>query len=109
MGNYLQRFQEFYNRVWSLGLNTWLMFFALAFAVYEKRNVMPFVPYLILFLTLLLAAPVYNEFRYIYGLFIALPVLFSYSFGQRESEALPPEGETSKSAAGGNTAGGEKA
>jgi len=109
MGNYLQRFQEFYNRVWSLGLNTWLMFFALAFAVYEKRNVMPFVPYLILFLTLLLAAPVYNEFRYIYGLFIALPVLFSYSFGQTESEALPPEGETSKSAAGGNTAGGEKA
>lgn len=81
MGNYLMGFQNLYNRVWSLGLNTWLMLFGLAYAVYGKRNPMPYVPSLMLLVTLLLAAPVYNEFRYVYGMFIALPFLFSYSFG----------------------------
>ena len=87
MGEYLQGFQNFFNRVWSLGLNTWLMFFGLAYAVYERKNPMPYVPSLMLFVTLLLAAPVYNEFRYIYGMFITLPFLFSYSFGIREGGA----------------------
>lgn len=87
MGKYLQGFQDFYNKVWSLGLNTWLMFFGLAYAAYERKNLMPYVPSLMLLLTLLLAAPVYNEFRYIYGMFITLPFLFSYSFGIREGGA----------------------
>lgn len=81
MGRYLQGFQDFFNKVWSLGLNTWLMLFGLAYAVYERKNLMPYVPSLLLLLTLLLATPVYNEFRYIYGMFITLPYLFSYSFG----------------------------
>jgi len=87
MGKYLQGFQDFFNRAWSLGLNTWLMFFGLAYAAYERRNLMPYVPSLMLFVTLLLATPVYNEFRYIYGMFITLPFLFSYSFGIREDGA----------------------
>ncbi|MBD5458858.1 MAG: hypothetical protein HDR27_09860 [Lachnospiraceae bacterium] len=81
MGRYLQNFQNFFNQVWSLGLNTWLMLFGLAYAAYERKNLMPYVPSLMLFVTLLLATPVYNEFRYIYGMFITLPFLFSYSFG----------------------------
>ena len=81
MGKYLMDFQNLFNRVWSLGLNTWLMLFALTYAAYEKRSPMPFVPPLLLIATLLLAAPVYNEFRYIYGMFMMLPFLFGYSFG----------------------------
>lgn len=81
MGKYLMAFQNLFNQVWSLGLNTWLMLFALTYAAYEKRGPMPFVPSLLLIATLLLAAPVYNEFRYIYGMFIMLPYLFGYSFG----------------------------
>ena len=91
MGSYLLHFQDFYNKVWSLGLNTWLMLFGLAYAVYERRNVMPYVPSLMLLLTLLLATPVYNEFRYIYGMFITLPFLFSYSFGIRTDRELRGE------------------
>ena len=63
------------------------MFFGLAYAVYERKNLMPYVPSLRLLLSLLLATPVYNEFRYIYGMFITLPFLFSYSFGIREGRA----------------------
>lgn len=85
MGDYLTGFQNFFNRVWSLGLNTWLMLFGLAYAAYEKKNLMPYVPSLMLLITLLLAAPVYNEFRYVYGMFITLPFLFSYSFGIGET------------------------
>lgn len=81
MGEYLQNFQDFFNKVWSLGLNTWLMLFGLVYAVYEKRNPMPYIPSLMLLASLMLATPVYNEFRYVYGMFITLPFLFSYSFG----------------------------
>lgn len=80
MDKYLRSFQDFANEVWSMGLNTWLMVFALAYAVYNRKNVLPYVPCIMLLLTLLLAAPVYNEFRYAYGLFISLPLLCSYSF-----------------------------
>ncbi len=78
---FLADFQDFYNRVWSLGLNTWLMVFGIAYMVYSRRSIMAYVPFIMMLVTLLLAAPVYNEFRYAYGLFAAFPVLFAYSFG----------------------------
>lgn len=87
MDAYLKGFQDLFNKVWSLGLTTWLMLFAFAYAVYDKRNLMPYIPYIMLLGTLVLAAPVYNEFRYTYGIFIALPLLLSYSLGLKEEEA----------------------
>ncbi len=91
MDKYLKKFQDIFNQVWSLGLTTWLMLFALAYAVYDKRTVMPYIPCIMLLVTLLLATPVYNEFRYTYGIFIALPLLLSYSLGYKEEEALGGE------------------
>lgn len=81
MHDYLMSFLELYNKVWSLGFNTWLMVFCIAYMVYDRRSVMIFVPFIMMFITLFLATPVYNEFRYAYGLFAAFPILFSYSFG----------------------------
>lgn len=81
MDRYLKGFQDLFDKAWSLGLTTWLMVFALAYAIYDKRSVTPYIPYIMLLITLFLATPVYNEFRYTYGLFIALPLLLSYSFG----------------------------
>lgn len=86
MDAYLKNFQDLFNKVWSLGLTTWLMLFAFAYAVYDKRTVMPYIPCIMLFITLLLAAPVYNEFRYTYGIFIALPLLLTYSLGYQEEK-----------------------
>ncbi|MCM1385936.1 MAG: DUF6020 family protein [Bacillus sp. (in: Bacteria)] len=87
MDKYLRKFEDFANKVWSMGLNTWLMVFALAYAVYHKKSILPYVPCIMLLATLLLATPVYNEFRYAYGLFLSLPLLLSYSF-RSEKEAL---------------------
>ncbi|MDE6405639.1 MAG: hypothetical protein K2M20_08310 [Lachnospiraceae bacterium] len=82
MGEFLQWFQTFYNRVWSLGMNTWLLLFALACALYRGRRAIAFAPCVMLLGSLLLATPVYNEFRYAYGVFVALPLLFSVAFGR---------------------------
>ena len=84
MGEFLQWFQTFYNRVWSLGMNTWLLLFALACTLYRGRRAIAFAPCVMLLGSLLLATPVYNEFRYAYGVFVALPVLFSVGVGREE-------------------------
>jgi hypothetical protein len=80
----LLRFQEFYNKVWSLGLNTWLLIAALFYAVYRRKTGMLYVPYVMLVVSLLLAAPAYSEFRYVYGLFAALPLLICDGFERQE-------------------------
>lgn len=82
MHDFLMGFQDFYNKVWSLGRNTWLMVFLISYLVYNKRSMLIYVPFIMLLFTLLLATPVYNEFRYAYGLFAAFPILFSYNFGK---------------------------
>lgn len=86
MGKFLQWFQTFYNKIWSLGMNTWLMLAAFACALYRRRNAFAFVPCMMLLGSLFLATPVYNEFRYVYGVFVALPFLFSVSFGKETEE-----------------------
>lgn len=83
MHDFLMSFQDLYNKVWCLGLNTWIMAFGIAYMLFDRRNMMIYVPFIMMLLTLLLAAPVYNEFRYVYGLFAAFPFLLSYSFGIR--------------------------
>ncbi len=83
MHDFLMGFQDLYNKVWCLGLNTWIRVFGIAYMLFDRRNMMIYVPFIIMLLTLLLAAPVYNEFRYAYGLFAAFPFLLNYSFGAR--------------------------
>lgn len=85
MGRFLQWFQAFYNRVWSLGMNTWLLLFALACTLYRGRHALAFAPCVMLLGSLLLATPVYNEFRYAYGVFVALPFLFGICFGKEKT------------------------
>ncbi len=88
MDRFLLWFQEMYNRVWSLGMNTWLLLLAFACALYRRRQALAFIPCIMLLGSLFLAAPVYNEFRYAYGVFAALPFLLGMSFGKgtRENE-----------------------
>lgn len=86
MERLLQGFQSLYRRVWSLGANTWLLLLGLACALYRRRRIAPYLPAVCLLLSLLLATPVYNEFRYAYGVFAALPVLLAYSFEKREAD-----------------------
>lgn len=85
MDDFLMKFQDFYNRVWSLGLTTWTMLFCMAYALYRRRSCLPYLPYVMLFISLLLATPVHAEFRYTYGMFVALPYLVGISFGRAQA------------------------
>lgn len=67
-------------------MNTWLLLAAFACALYRKREALVFVPCVMLIGSLLLASPVYNEFRYAYGVFAALPFLLSVCFGKEERD-----------------------
>ena len=86
MGEYLMKFQDLFNKVWSLGLNTWVMLFGLVYLAWQKKSALCYVPFIMLLLSLLLATPVYNEFRYAYGLFAAFPLLFGFTFGSGDEE-----------------------
>lgn len=85
MDRFLQWFQTVFNRVWSLGMNTWLLLFAFACALYRRRKAYVFLPCIMLLVSLFLATPVYNEFRYAYGVFAALPFLLGICFGKEET------------------------
>ena len=86
--DFLMGCQDLYNKVWSLGLTTWLMVFTMAYTVYRRRSIMIHVPFIMLLITLMLAAPVYNVFRYTYGLFAALPMLLSDCFTEGDGRGL---------------------
>lgn len=93
MGEYLMKFQDLFNNMWSLGLNTWVMLFGLAYLAWTRKNAMCYVPFIMLLLSLLLATPVYNEFRYAYGLFAAFPLLFGFTFEPLDEEKSEDEDE----------------
>lgn len=96
MGSMLMKFQQLYRKVWSMGLNTWVLVFALAYMAYQKKRAAFGVPFIMLLGSLLLATPVYNEFRYAYGLFAALPLLFSYAFGSSGLYNQKKEGDVNE-------------
>lgn len=85
MDDFLMKFQDFYNRIWSLGLTTWTMLFCMAYVLYRRQSCLPYLPYVMLFISLLLATPVHAEFRYTYGMFVALPYLVGISFGRTQA------------------------
>lgn len=86
MDDFLMKFQDFFNQVWSLGLTTWTVLACMAYALYRKRSCLPYLPYVMLFLSLLLATPVHAEFRYTYGMFTALPFLVGITLKRDRSE-----------------------
>lgn len=61
----------------SIGLMIWLVFISIYIIVKKKKvnYLYTYIPVLGIWLTLLIASPVYNEVRYIYSLFTTLPLL----------------------------------
>ncbi|MDE6087791.1 MAG: hypothetical protein K2G25_05335 [Oscillospiraceae bacterium] len=69
---------HYWGLFWSIGLATWIAVF-MAGAVFVKKNksfLLLYAPFAGVFLTLLIATPVFAEFRYYYSAFTTIPVLF---------------------------------
>ena len=70
------------NFVWSLGLMFILFVFSAFLLIYKKKYkyLLPYFPLLCLWLSLMVATPVFSELRYIYGMFVCLPLFIFVPF-----------------------------
>ncbi len=68
----------FLGLLWSIGTFTWIALFSmgLCFLKKEKQFLVSYIPVLAVLATLIIATPVYSEFRYAYSLFTTCPLLF---------------------------------
>ena len=71
--------------IWNIGLASLITLLSFTLSLYLKRkNYLLYVPFLGLWLTMMIASPVYAEFRYVYGLFTSLPIILFLPFLKKE-------------------------
>jgi len=70
---------DIWNTFWSLALNTYAMAFLLLYCFIKGKNLFYFMPVIGVLVTLMIASPVNDEFRYAYGIYLALPLLLMQS------------------------------
>ena len=65
------------NIEWSIGLCFWiiLIFLVLSLRINGIKGIYPYIPVFGIWLTMMIAAPVYAELRYVYGAYTSLPLL----------------------------------
>lgn len=65
-----------------IGLYFWLVIISLYKSIINKNKLSYFIsiPFIIVVLSLCIASPVFSEFRYVYSLFCAVPILLIFSF-----------------------------
>lgn len=66
-----------YSFIWSIGLCIWIIVISIAMILRnkDKRAIYVFTPVIGVWLTMMVATPVFAEFRYIYCAFTTLPIL----------------------------------
>lgn len=75
----------FANVFWSIGLGFIVTLLSFSLSIYRKNKLgIVYIPFLGLWLTMMLASPVYAEFRYVYGLFTCLPIILCIPFLNKE-------------------------
>lgn len=82
------RNMPFFNIEWSIGLCFWIIWL-FVFITMKKRKGCPeyilvYVPVIGIWLTMLIATPVFSEFRYIYSAYTTLPLLLLVPFVKNE-------------------------
>ena len=70
------------NISWSIGFCFWILaiFAYISWRRKGLKSLLAFVPIFGIWLTMLIASPVFAEFRYVYGAFVCLPLLLIYPF-----------------------------
>lgn len=79
----LGRTYPFANLIWSVGLACLLMFFSLVLTIYNSsrsKYIVCYSPFIGLWITMMIATPVFCELRYVYGIFTCLPILLLLPF-----------------------------
>lgn len=78
----------FYGLLWSIGFVVWVTAFAVAFTIVKKgwKKAICYMPIVGVWLSLLIATPVYGEFRYLYPFFMALPIILAVPYIERKDK-----------------------
>lgn len=65
------------NLIWSLGIVFIMLLFSLVVLIYKKnyKYILCYVPLICLWITIMIATPVFSELRYVYGLFTCFPLM----------------------------------
>jgi len=74
----------------SIGFYVWVMFILCGLCIAKKKFhlLTLFVPLIAYWGTLIVATPVYAEFRYIYCLFVSMPIIIAASFLKKNDAAI---------------------
>lgn len=66
-----------YGFIWSIGLCVWILFTWIILIAFSKQKkiLYTFVPVIGIWFTMMVATPVYAEFRYVYSFFTSAPIL----------------------------------
>ncbi len=77
-----------YGLLWSMGIASWVLLFCIgsAFVRNEKEKLVYYLPSFSLLLTVLIATPVASDFRYLYFLFLTLPLCLFIAVEKRPAE-----------------------
>lgn len=71
----MDKYCDIWHTFWSLALNTYVVWILFVYALVRKRACFYFLPVIGVFITLVIATPVNDEFRYAYGIYLVLPLL----------------------------------
>lgn len=71
----MDKYVYLWHGFWSLALSTYVMIICLAYCLLKKKPCYYFMPQVGLLLTLMIATPVNDEFRYVYEIYLAAPLM----------------------------------
>ena len=83
-----------YGLLWSIGAFTWVFIFSGGLCYIKQKNIylIMYIPMLAILGTLIIATPVYAEFRYIYPIFTTMPLFLAAPFvGYKSKENIEKE------------------
>ena len=75
----MDKYCDVWHALWSLALSTYVVLILFVYSLARKRTCFYFLPIIGVLITLVIATPVNDEFRYAYGIYLSLPLLLMES------------------------------
>lgn len=78
------------NLIWSVGLPFLVLLFSTITIIYKKniKYMLPLIPLYGLWLSIMIATPVFSELRYVFGLFTCLPLILVLAFWEKKEGSI---------------------
>lgn len=88
---FMDKYCDIWHKFWSLALDTYTVWILLIYSLIKRRSCFYFMPVIGVFITLVIATPVNDEFRYAYGIYLVLPLLIMNSLSGFKTHGSKPD------------------